>query len=40
MGEDKKFYAAKRYIHVTEEDEEDSLFFLAEAVIPTVSAGA
>ena len=34
-----KFYAAKRYIHVTEEGEEDSLFVLAEAVIPDASAG-
>ena len=34
-----KFYAAKRYIHVTEEVEEDSLFVLSEAVIPAVSAG-
>ena len=37
---DKKFYAAKRYIHLTQEGEEDSLFLLEEAVIPTVSAGA
>ena len=36
----KKFYASKRYIHVTQEGEEDSLFVLAEAVIPAVSAGA
>ena len=35
-----KFYAAKRYINVTQEGEEDSLFVLAESVIPTVSAGA
>ena len=26
---DKQFYAAKRYIHVTQEGEEDSLFVLA-----------
>ena len=37
---DKKIYAAKRYIHVTQDDEEDSLFVLAEDVIPAVSAGA
>ena len=37
---DEQFYAAKRYIHVTQEGEEDILFFLAEAVIPTFSAGA
>ena len=37
---DEQFYAAKRYIHVTQEGEEDSLFVLAEAVIPSVSAGA
>ena len=36
---DEQFYPAKRYIHVTQEDEEDSLFVLAEAVIPAVSAG-
>ena len=35
-----QFYAAKRYIHVTHEGEEGSLFVLAEAVIPAVSAGA
>ena len=35
-----KFYAAKRYIHVTQEVEEDSLFVLAKAVIPAVSDGA
>ena len=35
-----KFYAAKRYIHVTQEGEEDSLFVLAEDVIPAVSSGA
>ena len=32
----KTFYASKRYIHVTQEGEEDSL--LAEDVIPTVRA--
>ena len=37
---DEQFYAAKRYIHVTQEGEEDSLFVLVEAVIPAVSAGA
>ena len=37
---DEQFYAAKRYIHVTQEVEEDSLSVLAEAVIPIVSAGA
>ena len=37
---DEQFYDAKRYIHVTKESEEDSVFVLAEAVIPTVSAGA
>ena len=35
-----QFYSAKRYIHVTQEVEEDSLFVLAEAAIPTVSAVA
>ena len=30
---DQKFYAAKQYIHVTKECEEESLFVLAEAVI-------
>ena len=35
-----QLYAAKRFIYVTEEGEEDSLFFLAEAVIPAISAGA
>ena len=34
-----QFYTAKRYIHVTEEGEEDRLFVLVEAVIPAVSAG-
>ena len=37
---DQKFYAARRYIHVTKEGEEDSLFVLAEAVIPAASAGS
>ena len=37
---DQKLYAAKKYTHVTEEGEDDSLFVLAEAVIPSVSAGA
>ena len=36
---DQKIYAAKRYIHVAEEGEEDSLFVLAEAVFPAVRAG-
>ena len=36
---DQQFYAAKRYIHVTKEGEEDRPFGLAEAVIPAVSAG-
>ena len=36
---DQKLYTAKLYIHVTEEGEEDSLFVLAEAVVPAVSAG-
>ena len=36
---DEQLYAAKRYIHVIQEGEEDSLFVLAEAVIPAVSAG-
>ena len=35
---DQQLYAAKRYIHVTKEVEEDRLFFLAEAVIPSTSA--
>ena len=35
-----QFYAAKRYIHVTQEGEEDIFFVLAEAVIPAVRAGA
>ena len=34
----KQFHAAKRYINVTKEGEEDSLFVLVESVIPTVSA--
>ena len=37
---DKKIYSDKRYIHVTQEGEEDSLFVWSEAVIPAVSAGA
>ena len=37
---DQKFYAAKRYIHVTKEGEDDNLFVLAEAAIPAFSAGA
>ena len=37
---DEQFYAAKRYIHVTQEGEEGSLFVLAEAVTPAVSDGA
>ena len=37
---DEQFYATKRYIHVTQEGEEDSLFVLVEAAIPAVSAGA
>ena len=37
---DEQFYATKRYIHVTQEGEEDSLFVLVESVIPAVSAGA
>ena len=36
---DQKFYSAKRYIHVTKEGEEDSLFVIAEAVAPASSAG-
>ena len=36
---DKQLYASKRYIHVTQEGEEDSFFVLAEAIIPDVSAG-
>ena len=31
---DQKLYTAKLYIHVTEEGEENSLFVLAEAVVP------
>ena len=34
-----QIYAAKRYIRVTKEGEEDSLFFLAWAVISAFSAG-
>ena len=37
---DKQFYTAKRYIHVTQEGEDDSLFVLAESIIPAVSAVA
>ena len=37
---EEQLYAAKRYIHLTQEGEEDSLFVLAEDVIPAVSAGA
>ena len=33
-----QLYAAKRYIHVTKEVEEDRLFVLAEAVMPSSSA--
>ena len=36
---DQKLYTAKLYIHVTEEGEENSLFVLAEAVVPAVSDG-
>ena len=36
---DQQFYAAKRYIHVIKEGEEDSLFVLAEAVVHAASAG-
>ena len=35
---DEQFYAANRYIHVTQEGEEDSLFVSAEAVIPAIIA--
>ena len=35
-----QLYAAKQYIHVTKEGEEDSLFFLEEAFIPADIAGA
>ena len=37
---DQQLYATKQYIHVTKQDEEDSLFFLTEAVIHAVSVGA
>ena len=37
---DEQFYAAKIYIHVTQECEDDSLFVLSEAVTPAVSSGA
>ena len=36
---DQQFYAAKRYIHVNEEVEEDILFVLSEAFIPDASTG-
>ena len=36
---DEQFYAAKRYIHVNQEGEEDSLFVLAEDFVPAASAG-
>ena len=36
---DGQFYAAKIYIHVTQEGEGDSLFVLEESFIPAVSAG-
>ena len=35
-----QLYTAKRYIHVTHEGTEDSLFVLSEAVTPAVSSGA
>ena len=34
-----KSYSANWYIHVTKEGEEDSMFLLAEVVIPASSAG-
>ena len=37
---DEQFYAAKRYIHVTQEGKDDSLFVLVESFIPAVSAGS
>ena len=37
---DKQLYSAKRYIHVTQEGEEGSLFVLSEAAIADVSAGS
>ena len=37
---DKQLYSAKRYIHVTQEGEEGSLFVLSEAAIANVSAGS
>ena len=37
---DEQFYAAKRYVHVTQEGEEDILFVLAEFIISAISAGA
>ena len=36
---DKQFYAAKKYIHVTQEVADDSLFVLAEAPVPDSGAG-
>ena len=39
ISPNQQFYAAKRYIHVTEEGEGDSLFVYSEAVISTASAG-
>ena len=36
---DQQFYAAKRYIHVTQKGTEDSLFVLAEAPVPDAGAG-
>ena len=36
---DKQFYATKKYIHVTQEGTEESLFFLAEAPIPAAGKG-
>ena len=35
---DKKFYDAKRYIHVTQEGTEDSLFLLSKDSIPSTGA--
>ena len=35
-----QFYSAKRYIHVTQEGQDYSLFVLVEAVIPDVISGA
>ena len=39
ISPNQQFYAANRYIHVTEEGTEDSLFVLAEAVVPAADAG-